>query len=159
VKVSVWCTVSARITVPVLFNVTVNCEEYLHVERQHFQHLLWSVRCNYFIPKVIGRQACWFIGKIRMRLATIGALVAVEPVNKVKIPPCIYIYIYTYAFRIWGFHASEVHDSQVRSTVKYGHESLRTRNQERQCWREPTTTYPTLSEVLTAVVMKNPRSR
>jgi hypothetical protein len=43
-----------------------------------------------FIPNVIGRQACRFIGKIRMRLAASGSPAAVkrravEPVSKVKI--------------------------------------------------------------------------
>jgi hypothetical protein len=33
------------------------CEEYLRVELQNFEHLLWSVNCNYFIPNVIGQQA------------------------------------------------------------------------------------------------------
>jgi hypothetical protein len=60
VKFGVWCAVSARwIVVPVTFNETVNCEKYLCVERQHFQHLLWSVNCNYVIPSVIGKQAHW----------------------------------------------------------------------------------------------------
>jgi hypothetical protein len=57
-----------------------------------FEHLLLPVNCNYFIPNVIGRQACWFIGKICMRLAAGGKPVAVkrravEPVNKLKIFP------------------------------------------------------------------------
>jgi hypothetical protein len=69
------------------FNETINCERYLRVEGQHFQHLLWSVNCNYFIPNVIGCRACWFTAKIGMRLAASGAPVAVEPVNKVKIIP------------------------------------------------------------------------
>jgi hypothetical protein len=48
--------------------------------------------CSYFIPTVIGRQAWWLTGKIRMRLTASGAPVAmkrraVEPVNKVKILP------------------------------------------------------------------------
>jgi inhibitor of nuclear factor kappa-B kinase subunit alpha len=33
------------------------CEECLRVEGQHFQHLLCSVNCNYFIPNVIGQRA------------------------------------------------------------------------------------------------------
>jgi hypothetical protein len=45
-----------------------------------------------FIPNVIGRQACWFVGNIRMHLAASGAPVvmkrrAVEPVNKAKVLP------------------------------------------------------------------------
>jgi hypothetical protein len=43
------------------------------------------VNWNYFIPNVIGRQACCFIGKIRMRLAASSAPVAVNPVYTVKI--------------------------------------------------------------------------
>jgi hypothetical protein len=50
----------------------------LHVEGQHFQHLLWSVNCNYIIPNVIGQYEYWFIGKIRMFLAADGAPVAVK---------------------------------------------------------------------------------
>jgi hypothetical protein len=88
-KFGVWCPVSARNIVPVFFNETINCEIYLHVAGQHFQHL-WSLNCNYFTPKFMGRQACWFIGKIRLRLAAGGAMVAVkhravELVNKIKI--------------------------------------------------------------------------
>jgi hypothetical protein len=50
------------------------------------------VNCIYFIQNVIGNQACWFIGKIRMRLAAHGEPAAVkrsavEPLNKVKILP------------------------------------------------------------------------
>jgi hypothetical protein len=55
------------------WNFFLRSEEYLHVEGQHFQHLLWSVYCNYFIPNVIGQQACWFIGKIRMHLTAPAA--------------------------------------------------------------------------------------
>jgi hypothetical protein len=36
------------------------------------------VNCNYFIPNVIGSQACSFIGKFRMRPAAGGAPVAVK---------------------------------------------------------------------------------
>jgi hypothetical protein len=55
VKVGVWCAVSAqKIFVPVFFNKRINCERYLHVEGQHFQHILWSVNCDYFIPNTIG---------------------------------------------------------------------------------------------------------
>jgi hypothetical protein len=48
------------------------------------------VNCNYFIPNVIGRQACSFVGKIRMGYAASGTPVAVkrkavEPVNEVRI--------------------------------------------------------------------------
>jgi hypothetical protein len=50
----------------------------LRAEVQHFQHLLWSVNCKYFIPNVIGQQACRFIGKIRMRIAARSAPVAVK---------------------------------------------------------------------------------
>jgi hypothetical protein len=94
VKVGVWCAVSAkRIVVSVFFNETINCETYLRVEGQHFQHLLWSVRCKYLILNVIDRQALWFIGKIRTRLAASGAPVAVkrragETANKIKNPSC-----------------------------------------------------------------------
>jgi hypothetical protein len=92
VKVSVWCTVSARIVVSVFFNKKINCERYLLVEGEHFQHLLRSVNCICFIPNVIGRQACWLIGKTSMRLSASGAPVAVKcrvvkPVNKVNILP------------------------------------------------------------------------
>jgi hypothetical protein len=38
-------------------NLFRQCEECLSVEGQHFQHLLWSVNCNYFIPNVISQQA------------------------------------------------------------------------------------------------------
>jgi hypothetical protein len=94
-KVGVWCAVSARETVvPVFFNETINCERYLCVEGQHFQHLLRSVNCNYFIPNIIGHQACSFISKIRMRLTVSGTLVtmkqrALELVNKTKILPVV----------------------------------------------------------------------
>jgi hypothetical protein len=58
VKVGVWCAVSARrIVVYVFHNETINFKRLLCVEGQHFQHLLWSLNCNYFIPNVIGRQA------------------------------------------------------------------------------------------------------
>jgi hypothetical protein len=53
---------ASRIVVPVcVFNGTINCEVYLHVEGQHFHHLLWSVNC-----------------KIHMHLAAGGAPVAVK---------------------------------------------------------------------------------
>jgi hypothetical protein len=88
VKVHAWYAVSSRkIVVPVSFKEIINYERYLHAEWQHFQHLLWSMNCNYFIPNVTGRQACWFIGKICMRLTASGTLVAMKPVNKVKILP------------------------------------------------------------------------
>jgi hypothetical protein len=37
-------------------NLYLRCKEYLHVERQHFQHLLRSVNCNYFNPNAISQQ-------------------------------------------------------------------------------------------------------
>jgi hypothetical protein len=41
VKVCVWCAVSARrIVGPVFFKETINCERYLRIEGEHFQHLL-----------------------------------------------------------------------------------------------------------------------
>jgi hypothetical protein len=95
VKVGVWYDVSARrIVVPVFLPKQLIAKKYLCVACQHFQHFIWSVNCNYFIPNVIGRQACWFIGKIRVRLAAGGAPVvvkrrSVESINKVKNPPCI----------------------------------------------------------------------
>jgi hypothetical protein len=49
---------------------------------QHFQHHLWSVNCNYFIPNITGQQAYWFIGKICMRLTASS-----EQVNKGKNVP------------------------------------------------------------------------
>jgi hypothetical protein len=97
VKVGVWCVIIARrIVVPVIFSEIINCEWYLRVEGQHFQYLLWWVNCGYFIPNIIGREACWFICKIRMRLAAGGEPVvvkrkAVELVNKVKIVPVYFI--------------------------------------------------------------------
>jgi hypothetical protein len=62
---------------------------------QHFQHLPWSVNYNYFIPNVIGGQACWFVCKIRLRLAASGAPAvvkrrAVDPVHTLKILPVIW---------------------------------------------------------------------
>jgi hypothetical protein len=36
-----------------------------------------------------------------------------------------------------------LHHSQSRETIKYGHESCGTRNQERLCWRGPAAIYPT----------------
>jgi hypothetical protein len=36
VKVGVWCAVSARMIVEPVFNETINCEKYLHVERPAF---------------------------------------------------------------------------------------------------------------------------
>jgi hypothetical protein len=60
----------------------------LCVEGQHFQHHLWFVNCNYFIPNVIGQQAYWFIGKIHICLAARSALVTEgqrrEPFDKGK---------------------------------------------------------------------------
>jgi hypothetical protein len=114
VKVNVWCAVSARRTVvPVFSNKTRNCERYLRVQGQHFNTSceLWNV--NYFIPSVIGHQACWFIGKIRIRLAAGGAPVAVkrravEPVNRCKNPLCTFVYQ----------HCSLTQNSQVRQTGK-----------------------------------------
>jgi hypothetical protein len=53
-------------------------EKCLRVEGQHFQHLLWSVNCNYFIPNVICQQAYWITGKIRMRLGANRAPVTVK---------------------------------------------------------------------------------
>jgi hypothetical protein len=47
------------------------------------------VNSNYFIPNVIGRQACRFIGKNRMRLAASGAPAAVVPVHTLKIFPVL----------------------------------------------------------------------
>jgi hypothetical protein len=66
------------------------CEECLHVERQHFQHLLWSVNKGKNFPSFEMLSACWVIGKIRMRFAASGKTTAVkrravEPVNKVKV--------------------------------------------------------------------------
>jgi hypothetical protein len=88
VKVGVWCVISVRgNVVPVFFNEIIHFERYKRVEGQHFQHLLLSVNWNCFVPNVIGSQACWFNGIIRMRLATGAASVtmkrrAVEPVNE-----------------------------------------------------------------------------
>jgi hypothetical protein len=91
VQVDVCCAASARwIVVLGVLNETIHCERYLRLKRQHFQHLLRSVNCNYFIPRVIGRQACWFIVKIRRRLAAGSAPGAVELVNKVKILSAVY---------------------------------------------------------------------
>jgi hypothetical protein len=59
-------------------NLFRQCEEHLRVEEQHFQYLLWSLNCNYFIPNVIAQQAYWFISKICVRLAAGGAPVAVK---------------------------------------------------------------------------------
>jgi hypothetical protein len=36
------------------------CEGCLRVEGQLFQHLLWFVNCNYFIPNAIGQQAYYW---------------------------------------------------------------------------------------------------
>jgi hypothetical protein len=59
-------------------------EECLREEGQHFQYFLWAVNCNYFIPNVIGQQAYWVIGKIRMRPAAGGAPVAMNRSTNVK---------------------------------------------------------------------------
>jgi hypothetical protein len=72
-------------------NFCRRCEEYLRVEGQHIQRLMWSVNCNYFIPNVIGQQAYWFIGKIRMRFAAGGAPAAVKR-RAVNPPTKAYIY-------------------------------------------------------------------
>jgi hypothetical protein len=40
-------------------------------------------------------------------------------------------------------YRGEMHDSQSRERVKYGHEFSETRNQERLCWRGPAAIYPT----------------
>jgi hypothetical protein len=75
-------------------NLFRRCEECLRVEGQHFQHLLRSVSCNYFIPNVIGQKAYWFIGKIRTRFATGGELVAMKrmAVNQsLKVRTSLYI--------------------------------------------------------------------
>jgi hypothetical protein len=92
-----WCLVCCKCKMgcwTCVYNNTINFERYLRVEGQHLQHLLWSVNCNCYILNVIGRQACWFVGKIRMRHAAGGCPVAVkrramEPVNKVKILPVL----------------------------------------------------------------------
>jgi hypothetical protein len=42
----------------------LQCEEYVYVDWQHFEHLLCSVNCNYFVPNMISQQAHQFIGKI-----------------------------------------------------------------------------------------------
>jgi hypothetical protein len=103
VKVGAWSTVSTRrIVEPVFSTETIKCERYLRVEGQHFQRLLTFLNCNYFIPNVIGRQACRFIGKTRLPLAASGAPVAakrreVELIKKVKIIP-VYIYMENFVF-------------------------------------------------------------
>jgi hypothetical protein len=53
-------------------------EECLRVEEQHFQHLLWSVNCNFFIPNIIRQQVHWFISKIHICLAAGSALAAMN---------------------------------------------------------------------------------
>jgi hypothetical protein len=88
-KVGVWCAVSARIVG--LFKRNKR-KRYLRAEGQHSEHILLSVNCYYFIPNVIGGQACSFLGKICMRLVASGAPSAVkhrtvESVKKVKILP------------------------------------------------------------------------
>jgi hypothetical protein len=94
VKVGVCCALGARgAVVPVFFNETINYERRLRVEGQHFQHLLWSVNCNYFIPNVIGRQACWFIAKL-VRASQSAENQSPEaqsrgPGEQNKNPPCI----------------------------------------------------------------------
>jgi hypothetical protein len=42
---------------------------------------------NYFIPNIIGCQACWFIGRIHMRLTAGDAPVTNDSVNILKIVP------------------------------------------------------------------------
>jgi hypothetical protein len=91
-KVVVWCAVSARrIVVPGSFKETINCERYLCVEGWHFQHLLWSVNCNYFIKNVIGHQSGWFIDKICMHLVASGTPSRHETSQQSKNSLCIII--------------------------------------------------------------------
>lgn len=45
-------------------NLFLQCKECLHVRRQRFQRLLWSVNCCYFILNIISQDAYWFISKI-----------------------------------------------------------------------------------------------
>jgi hypothetical protein len=59
-------------------------EECILIERQHFQHVLWFVNCNYFIPNVVGQQTYLFINKIRMQFATGNAPVAVSRSAKLR---------------------------------------------------------------------------
>jgi hypothetical protein len=56
----------------------------------HFQHLLWSVNCNYFIPNVTGKQTYSPIWKICTRLQP-GCTRHRQPINKCKNLP-VYIY-------------------------------------------------------------------
>jgi hypothetical protein len=53
-------------------------KECLYVEGQHFEFILWSVNCKYFIPNVISQQAYQFIDKIYMHLTASGTLVTVK---------------------------------------------------------------------------------
>jgi hypothetical protein len=60
------------------WNFFHQCEKCLHVERQHFQHLLLSVTCSYFVPTVIGHQTCGFSDKICICLASGNVPVALK---------------------------------------------------------------------------------
>jgi hypothetical protein len=55
------CTEIVNIPVEQLQRVNQNlfcrCKESVHVEEQHFHHLLWSVNCNYYILNVTGQKA------------------------------------------------------------------------------------------------------
>jgi hypothetical protein len=63
------------------------CKQCLCAQEKHFQHLRY-VNCKYFSPNVIGLQAYWFTGKIRMRFTAGGA-----PVNIYEAFPA---YLYTF---------------------------------------------------------------
>jgi hypothetical protein len=78
------------------FKETINCDTYLRVEGQRFQHLLWSVNKGKNFPSFRMLSACRVIGSIRMRSAPRSAPVpvkcsAVNASSWLK-PPCTYLY-------------------------------------------------------------------
>jgi hypothetical protein len=76
-----WCLVcckSKRDCCPRVFNETINCERYLYVEGQRFQHLLCSVNKGKNFPSFQMLPACWVIGKIRVRFEVGCSPVAVK---------------------------------------------------------------------------------
>jgi hypothetical protein len=61
-RVCVWCVGSA-----IRIAVQHNCEIYLRVEEQRFQHLLWSVNKDTNFPSLQMLSARWHIGEPWMR--------------------------------------------------------------------------------------------
>jgi hypothetical protein len=72
------CCKSKKDCCTCVFNETINCERYLRVEEQRFQHLLESVNKGKNFHSFQLLSTCWVIGKIRVRFSAGGAPVAVK---------------------------------------------------------------------------------